>query len=228
MRRAICMPVGPVGITPETALCCAALVRLGVVEAWIMGGGPHVPARNEAWGKALSLGVERVLWLDADCWAQTEDFVTWIRHWDRRFASDAEREKLVVEGLAPGELQEDGAGVDVGWIAPVVARRGGGWAFMPPRAVEINGESEDVPLLAGLGIGYWHVERVTAALRRASLPEHCPFAWQPPFSEDTGMSLVLAWHGCRTVLDPTLPTSHVGVGSWRGGSQPPTLPGVAP
>lgn len=207
------MPVGPLGVLPDTVNVIVGLVVRRAVRLTQFGRGHVVPARNAAWKEVVALNdteqllepIDRVLWLDADVSAPLEELIAWMARADERFAA------------APS----------VGWIAAVVARRGGGWAYRPENVVanaRVEGQDVEVkqPLLAGLGLAYWHLPRVLEAFERANISRSEPFSWVPPYSEDTGISMELsAFGGCEVEIDPSLPTTHDGIGSWPGGALAP-------
>lgn len=197
MKRAFCCPVGPAGMKPPTVLTLVGLVKAGAVEEVALPESHLIPGRNAAWAEALRRECDRVLWCDADVSAPLGELAAWMSMCDAEF----EREP------------------QLGWIGPVVARRGGGWAIAPEIA-------EGAATLLGLGMAYWHVPRVVEALRRAKLPLDMPFRWIPPFTEDYRMCGTLAANGCLAQIDERLPTSHHDVGDWPGRTE--STPKTAP
>jgi hypothetical protein len=168
-----------------------ALVRAGEIDAVVSHTGHLIPARNLCWRDAVTIGAVRVLWLDADVYAPHAELVEYMRDADRVMS-------------APQSA--------TAWIGAVVARRGAGWAM---RASQ---DALRYPLLLGLGIAYWDVPRMRVAL--GDELEHS-FRWLPPLGEDFD-ACARTWDaGYFVAVDPLLPTTHDGVGSWEGSTRVP-------
>jgi hypothetical protein len=194
---ALCMPIGPRGVAGSTLLTVAGLNYQRALAAIIPATGHLITARNNAWGRAVKGGADRVLWMDADVSADANDLLDWIDKQENHFTANEK----------------------VGCIGTVVPLRRGGYNYSLDH-------TREVPLWLGLGLVYWHVPRVLAALARAGRMMSDPFRWIPPFGEDYEISDLLHKHGCWQAIDSTLATAHDEVGTWEGGAKPPILPGV--
>jgi hypothetical protein len=138
--RAVCMPVGPLGVKPATVQLLAALVKLEGVDALFLHQGHLIPARNKAWACAVEKQAKRVLWIDSDIYAAPSELLAFMERADRVFD-------------APGNVDA--------WIGAVCARRGGGWAM------QLSRDAGKYPVLLGLGLAYWDVAAMSSALGEA-------------------------------------------------------------
>jgi len=183
--RMVCMPVGGTGIKAPTAQMLIAIFRKGLAEAFAGYEGHLIPARNQCWRTAVEVGARRVLWIDSDIYAHVGELEEFLDRSDRSF----EREPKLA------------------WIGAVCKRRGGGLAL------EVSDDPAKYPLLMGMGLAYWHTDRMKMALGG---DPNTAFVWVPPFGEDY-RACISAWDaGLKVKYDPTLPTKHLGVGDWEG------------
>ncbi len=97
--------------------------------------------------------------------------------------------------------------VSLAWRGAVCIRRGGGLAYH---------ERMTGGYLLGLGLGYWHVERMRQAFIANERDPNMPFRWIPPHSEDYDASRALDGTMFTNDLDETLATSHDMIGDWPG------------
>lgn len=184
--RMVCMPVGGTGIRATTAQLLVAIYRVGAAEVLAAYEGHLIPARNLCWDSAIEIGARRVLWMDSDIYAPIGQLQEFLDRADEQF----EKDPLMA------------------WIGAVCVRRGGGLAM------EVSTEADKYPVLMGMGLAYWHTERMQKAIGQAN--EGGGFAWVPPFGEDY-RACAQVWDAhFKVSYDPRLPTKHLGIGDWPG------------
>lgn len=133
LKTVLCMPVGPSGIKAETCQFVTSLVCSGRVQSLLLATGHLIRARNTCYA-AIPSGVDRVIWLDSDIYADLAAFERFIDRGEQAFSADS----------------------SLGWYGAVCVKRGA--------KNLVNFSMDRSHWRGGLGLVYWHAPRVTSVL----------------------------------------------------------------